>query len=114
MPAITEVQVDLRKLTDYVLSDTHPRRRHKSRMFRARLNLTSSDAEAFRSILLLETAQRLEQLVPGPVDDFGARYSLIFPLTLNGATALLQTGWPLPAGTSVLQFITCYRVEEKA
>ena len=44
--------VEIAKLRDYCLSDTHPRGRHKARVFRSRLGLSASDAEWLRQSLL--------------------------------------------------------------
>ena len=41
----SDIVVEIAKLRDYCLSDTHPRGRHKARVFRSRLALTAADAE---------------------------------------------------------------------
>ena len=46
------VVVEIVKQRDYCLSDTHPRGRHKARVFRSRLGLTDLDAEFLRQALL--------------------------------------------------------------
>lgn len=40
------IEVDMAKLRDYCLSETHLRGRHKARVFRARLGLTVRDANS--------------------------------------------------------------------
>jgi hypothetical protein len=50
------VTVDPIKLRDYCLSDQHPRGRHKARVFRARLGLTSHDVNLLRRALLKHIA----------------------------------------------------------
>jgi hypothetical protein len=49
---IADIVVDVAKLRDYCLSDSHPRGRHKARVLRSRLGLTTGDAEWLRDQLL--------------------------------------------------------------
>jgi hypothetical protein len=44
--------VDIVKLRDYALSQSHPRGRHKARVFLAALGLTAADAAELRTALL--------------------------------------------------------------
>src|SRR5947207_10501262 len=44
--------LDLRKLKDYCLSASHPRGRHKARVFREALGLTADDAKWLRDRLI--------------------------------------------------------------
>jgi hypothetical protein len=59
LPNGDEAVVDLRKLEDYCLSPSHPRGRHKARVFREALGLQQSDAAWLRNVLL--EAARLGQ-----------------------------------------------------
>jgi hypothetical protein len=45
MKRFRTVAVDLTKVRDYCLSASHPRGRHKARVFQARLGLTADNAE---------------------------------------------------------------------
>jgi hypothetical protein len=53
--------LDVRKLEDYCLSASHPRGRHKARLFRETLDLQRSDAPWLRDVLL-EAARSGEAL----------------------------------------------------
>ncbi|WP_433996414.1 DUF6883 domain-containing protein [Bradyrhizobium iriomotense] len=44
--------VDIRKIEDYCLNPSHPRGRHKARVFRDALDLQRSDASWLRDALL--------------------------------------------------------------
>lgn len=44
--------VPLKKLTDYFLNLNHPDGKHKARLFKSVLNLTTDDAEYLRTVLL--------------------------------------------------------------
>jgi hypothetical protein len=62
--------VELAKLTDYCLDETHPRGRHKARVFAAQLGLGLSDAGHLRAELLRAAANSPDAL-EGAVDGFG-------------------------------------------
>lgn len=56
--------LDMRKIEDYCLAPSHPRGRHKARVFREALGLQRSDASWLRDALL-EAAQSDEALPDG-------------------------------------------------
>ncbi|MGH6955751.1 MAG: DUF6883 domain-containing protein [Caulobacteraceae bacterium] len=62
LPRGGEALVDPRKLADYVLSPTHPRRRHKARVFESALGLTAKQAPLLQAALL--SAAREHEAVP--------------------------------------------------
>jgi hypothetical protein len=55
LPHGNEAILDIRKIEDYCLNSSHPRGRHKARVFREALDLQRSDAAWLRDVLL-ETA----------------------------------------------------------
>jgi hypothetical protein len=59
------IVVDLAKVRDYCLSESHPCGRHKARVFRSRLGLTAGNAEWLRQALLNAAANEADQLRPG-------------------------------------------------
>jgi hypothetical protein len=63
--------VDTTNLRDYCLSPTHPRGRHKARVFAAVLGLTATDADTLRAALL--TAAIAEEATLGEYDVYGQR-----------------------------------------
>jgi len=98
--------VDVRKLTDYVLSPEHPRGRHKARVFAAALGLTAADAEQLRASLL--SAARSQPAVPGAVDSFGRRYVVDYQWSIRTRSAVVRSIWILPTGESTPRLITCH------
>jgi hypothetical protein len=104
----SDVVVDLAKLTDYVLSDSHPRGRHKARVFRARLGLGRGDADQLRSALLRAAGSDNAQLRPTGADAYGMRYALDFPLATVSGLALVRSAWIVRDGERVLRFLSCY------
>lgn len=63
LPKRNEAVLDIRKIEDYCLNPSHPRGRHKARVFREALGLQRSDAGWLRDVLL--KARRLRRGFPG-------------------------------------------------
>jgi hypothetical protein len=101
-----DVEVDLAKLRDYCLSETHPRGRHKARLFRSRLGLTSEHAEMLRRALL--DAVRGRGLRHAGDDRYGRRYALEFDMTTASGKATIRSVWIVLAGQDVLRLVTCF------
>ncbi len=52
LPHSDKAILDIRKIEDYCLNPSHPRGRHKARVFREALDLQRSDASWLREVLL--------------------------------------------------------------
>jgi hypothetical protein len=78
LPATGRPFFELRKLTDYCLNPTHPRGRHKARVFREALGLDQTDAEWLRDALLAEV-YRKDAIALG-TDRFGSRWRIDIPV----------------------------------
>ena len=83
--------VDIAKLREYCLNQSHPRGRHKARVFAAALNLTQSDAEVLRDELL--RAAREVDATEGVADQYGQRYTVDFELARNDRRAPVRSIW---------------------
>jgi hypothetical protein len=77
LPRGERAVVELKKLTEYCLDPSHPRGRHKARVFAARLGLTQSDGPHLRAALL-RGAATAENAVEGLADGFGRRVCIRF------------------------------------
>jgi hypothetical protein len=102
------IVVDIAKLRDYCLSDTHPRGRHKARVFRSRLGITVGDVRQLRQAILDAAHSQQEDLRPVDADEFGQRYVLDFPMTTAAGTAMIRSAWIVLAGQNVLRLTSCY------
>ena len=98
--------MDVVKLRDYALSQSHPRGRHKARVFLAALGLTAEDAEELRSALL-ESA-RTGDAIPGATDEFGARYTIDFEVVRSAKRARVRGGWIVPIDDGLPRLTSCY------
>jgi hypothetical protein len=102
------IVVDVAKLRDYCLSETHPRGRHKARVFRSRLGLTAGDAGLLRRELLEAVRDRQDHLEPADSDGYGRRYILDFPMNTAVGSAIIRSAWIGLAGQDMLRLTSCY------
>ena len=110
MQRFQTVVVDLAKLQEYCLSPSHPRGRHKARVFRSRLGLTSTDAGALRQALLDAVNDDPDDLRVAENDRYGRRFVLDFEMTTPVGTAVIRSRWIVRAGEDMLRFVSCYVV----
>jgi hypothetical protein len=74
LPSGDKATLDLRKIEDYCLNPSHPRGRHKARVFREALDLQRSNASWLRDTLL--AAARSGEAVPVAEDAWGTHWRL--------------------------------------
>ena len=106
LPNADRADVDVRKLTDYCLSPTHPVGKHKAALFRATLGLTAADAGVLRD--MLRHAAASGEAVAGPADEFGQRFAIDFEATTPAGSATVRSAWIVPVGDDVPRLTTCY------
>ncbi|MBI1832539.1 MAG: hypothetical protein HYR84_13950 [Planctomycetes bacterium] len=98
--------VDIVMLTDYCLSPTHPRGRHKARVFAATLGLTATLADLLRDALL--AAAGTEEATPSDQDEFGQRYVVDFTVKGPNGEALVRSTWIIRIGEDFPRLTSCY------
>ncbi|ASC73481.1 hypothetical protein XM38_044480 [Halomicronema hongdechloris C2206] len=106
IPYAANAVVDIRKLRDYCLNSEHDDGKHKARLFRSKLGMTSDDAEALRQILLAVVVSREAQL--GRRDQFGQRYTVDFMVEWQNRSATVRSGWIVEHGSETPKLTTCY------
>jgi hypothetical protein len=106
LPNVEAAVLDIRKIEEYCLSPTHPRGRHKARVFRNALGIGRTEAVWLRTAILEgvreTTAARLEE------DRLGARWRVDIKLTRHGQTAVIRTIWIVRTGEQAPRFVTCW------
>jgi hypothetical protein len=106
LPNAARAIVEIEKLRDYCLSASHPRGRHKARVFATALGITAEDAEELReailSALISEEAQQTGE------DEYGQRYVVDFTLTKQGRQADVRTTWIIRTGEDLPRLTSCY------
>jgi hypothetical protein len=106
LPHGDQAIVELVKLQEYCLSPTHPRGRHKARVFAAVLGLTADDAELLRDALL--QAALTEDATPTEQDAFGQRYVIDVQMQGPQGTAIVRSAWIVRTGEQFPRLTSCY------
>jgi hypothetical protein len=106
LPNTEHAVVDIRKLREYCLNPTHPRGKHKARVFESALGLTQDDAEQLRSALL--TAIREENTERLFEDEHGTRYRVDFEMSIASSRAEICSIWIVRSNETFPRLVTCY------
>ncbi|MCU0552287.1 MAG: hypothetical protein MUC48_23400 [Leptolyngbya sp. Prado105] len=106
LPYAENAIVDIRKLHDYCLNDSHDEGKHKARLFSSILGMTATDAEELRQILL--EVVKTHEVKLGKQDSFGQRYTLDFGIERQNRSATLRSGWIIEYGSEIPRLTTCY------
>jgi hypothetical protein len=106
LPHGDQAILDMRKIEDYCLNPSHPRGRHKARVFREALDLQRSDASWLRDALL-DAARSAEAFQDGE-DAWGTHWRLDASVRRQGKSAVLRIIWIVRTGESVPRFVTCW------
>lgn len=106
LPNVERAILDLNKLEDYCLSPTHPRGRHKARVFRESLGIGAGEATWLRGALL-EGIWTSEAADLGN-DGFGTRWRADVPVTRQNRRIVVRTLWIVRTDEQVPRFVTCW------
>jgi hypothetical protein len=106
LPDGAKASVDVRKLADYCLNPSHPRGRHKARVFQQALGIQRSDAFWLRD-LLLQAARSGEASHAGS-DGWGDRWRIDVSVTRHGRSAVIRSIWLIRTGEGRPELITCW------
>jgi hypothetical protein len=106
LPNAEQADLDIRKLEDYCLNPSHPRGRHKARVFREALDIGHEDAAWLRDILL--GAARSDEASPIGSDAWGVYWRLDVPVRRQNKSAVVRTIWMVRNGDSRPVLVTCW------
>ena len=106
LPNSDRAEVDLRKLSEYCLSPTHPVGKHKAAVFHAALGLDVSDAPALREWLLRAAVDGDADFERG--DEFGDRYRLDLEIITPSGLATVRSAWIIRLGEDFPRLATCF------
>lgn len=106
LPNAERAVVDVVKLREYCLSLSHPRGRHKARVFATVLGITADDAEILHAALL--SAARTYEATPAESDEYGQRYVLDFPMECFDKSATIRSGWIILSGEDFPRLTSCF------
>lgn len=108
MPNGDRAVIEDAKLLDYCLSPTHPRGRHKARVFAAALGITATEVEVLKASLL--AMARDADAVPTRRNAFGQLYEIRAKLTGPGGGADVLSVWIVADADPTPRLVTCYVV----
>jgi len=97
---------NIRKLEDYCLDATHPRGRHKARVFREALGIGRGDSTWLRA-QLLEAIRETDATELTP-DHFGQRWRVDVPITRHERTVVVRTVWIVRTGERAPRFVSSW------
>lgn len=105
MPSCESANVPIEKITDYLLSSSHPRGSLKARWFNALGYKTEKPNELAKSLLSLASAD----VLASEKTDYGTKYVIVGDITgPDGRTAAVHSIWILPNGSSEPRLVTAY------
>jgi len=107
LPGGERALVELAKLTGYCLDETHPRGRHKARVFAARVGITRAEAGLLRAALLRAVAGATTA-VEGVADGHGRRFVLDLEVTGPKGTGTARSSWIVRTGEDFPRLTSCY------
>jgi hypothetical protein len=105
LPGGDRAIVDIAKLRDYCPNPSHPRGKHKARVFLSVLGLTAADASVLREHLL-------QSALTGDVTEasrsFGRRFWMQTDIVHRENRAVLRSAWMIRTAENVPRLITCF------
>jgi hypothetical protein len=106
LPNADGAVVEIEKLRDYCLSASHPRGRHKARVFATALGITAENAEELRDAIL--SAVISEDATSTEGDEYGQRFVVDFTLSRQGRQADIRTTWMIRTAEDYPRLTSCY------
>ena len=106
LPNADRAVVEIEKLRDYCLSSSHPRGRHKARVFFTALGITADDSEELKQAIL--SAVITEEATPTERDEYGQRFVVDFSMRRQGKDAVVRSSWIIRSGEDYPCLTSCY------
>ena len=106
LPNAARAIVDMEKLRDYCFSESHPRGKHKARVFESALGLTASDVTELREAIL--SSIQTEETAVGERYEYGQSYLLDFSMKRQGREAIVRSAWIVRQGEDAPRLTSCY------
>ena len=106
LPNANRAIVEIKKLRDYCLNTSHPRGRHKARVFATALGISAEDAEELREAIL--SAIVSEDAVQTEQDEYGRRFLVDFQMRRQDKEAVVRSSWIIRTGEDFPRLTSCY------
>jgi hypothetical protein len=108
VPNAENAEVEIRKLTEYLLNHEHADGRHKARIYAAALDFYAKDAEDLKRARLI--AVKANEAVFGRFDKYGQRYTVDFLFEWGGKRAIIRSGWIIEHGSDIPRLTTAFPI----
>ncbi|WP_329018154.1 hypothetical protein OG271_14055 [Micromonospora rifamycinica] len=96
-PRFENVEIDKRKISEYVMNAEHPDGQHKFRVINSATGLTAGDADQIET--QIRAGVRTGTPVAGKSDQYGQRWSVDVPVTGPAGTMTVRTAWIVEPGS---------------
>ena len=106
LPNSSKAVVDIKKLLDYALNPSHPRGKHKARVFKSVLGITEEDAEWLRQQALWAAAN--SEVISETQSVFGNKYVIDANISHQEKSAIVRFSWIIEHGTDFPRLTTCF------
>jgi hypothetical protein len=106
LPNAERARVDIEKLTSYTLNPTHPRGRHKARVFKSALGFDLTDAPFLRALMI--RAAKTGDAHHTSTDEFGERYIIDTEYQGISKKVIIRSSWIVKTGETFARFVGCH------
>ena len=106
LPYANHVIIDNEKIKGYCLNPEHPRGKHKARVFKDSLGLTSKNTESL--IAKIRNGISKAECKKGVLDEYGQRYTVDIEIENNFKKAVIRTSWIIKRNETRPRLTTCY------
>ena len=106
VPFAEDAEIDIRKLTEYLLNPNHAAGKHKAVLWAAALGVTREHAEEI-SVALLDAVRTTDAII-GAFDRYGQRYTVDFLFEWRGESAIIRSGWIIEHGSGIPRLTTAF------
>ena len=106
LPFAERAQADDSKFLGYCLNNEHPYGKHKARVFRSALGITSANWEILRDAVL--SAVLLNSATHTGRNSYGEIYIVDFLMVYEAKKATVRTSWIIHDGENFPQLTSCY------
>jgi hypothetical protein len=96
-PRFENVEIDQRKISEYVMNAEHPHGQHKFRVINSATGLTAKDADQIET--QIRDGVKNGTPVAGKNDQYGQRWSVDIPVTGPAGTMTVRTAWIVEPGS---------------
>lgn len=111
LPSVEQAAVKREKITDYLLSDSHPNGRHKARFFAA-FGFSMAAWQELANALLRQAMEH--DVAKAESSPFGTRYVIDGKLfSPDNRNPMVRTMWFVESSDATPYFVTAYPLEEK-